>query len=397
MASLPCKSMLLPGARAPPGAHVASGGISTRTAPHAATAHHAERGHAIGERSGGAVASTAVAGGLPRTPPRTTAGRTSTGGGATGSTSRTSPGNVWSTSTPIASSSSFTAPRTPPGAASSPTGALRTPAATLATACMSADPTTPPHISSAASHQSSLPRSAMNAAPHRRPARKSPTAGTGVRGGVRAGLPNSSVGQGGSQANTSSGTVYSATPHLRGIGRGAPSSASGRPSGQVSSSSKAIGSAAGYISRSAHAMETPGSPRRCARSLSPSQVDIAPGAPAPRRPQPVSHKWVNEDSTSGTDLNEDAVLNDSGMSRVLRALDLSSETSQISPTSPLSPLNEGNERRQVNTVKIAATKVELRPEHADATPPALRPTSEDEPPKLRPHLYANYPTMGLYM
>lgn len=352
--------MLLPGTRVPPGAQVSTAGPA----------------RAVAERSGAVAAQ-----GLPRTPPRTGAGRSSLGAGVTGSTSQISPGNVWSTSTPMAASSSFTAPRTPPGATSPST--LRTP---TAVASATADPATPPYTGSAAS-QSAIPRSAVNAAaPQRRPARKSATERpAGVRGGIRAGIPNSTGAHGNCQAS-SSGAGYPVP--LRSVGRGAASGSSGRTSGggsgQVSASSKALSStsAAGYAHRGV--AETPASTRRCARSLSPPQADSAPAAP--QRPQPPGErKWVSEDVST-----EQAVLHDTSLSRVSRSLDLSSETSRVS--SPLSPLNE---RRQIQS---AATKVQSHyKEYGDAAPAELRPPTKDESPSLRPQLYHNYPTLGLDM
>lgn len=353
--------MLIPGGRVP----VATPGISARAAAQSVAAQHA-------------------VGGLPRTPPRTQTGRTTTGG-ATGSTSRTSPGNGWSASTPIASSSSFTAPRTPSGATSPPPSSLRTPTAAQSTAagtCM---------------------------ATQRRPARKSVTErpSQGVRGGVRAGLPGSG-GQGSSQANTSSGTVWPVP--LRSVGRGTGGRPSAGGSGQIGG--KAGGATAtpagGYPSR--HAVETPGSPRRCARSLSPPQAEPPVRlARAPPQSQPVADQWVNEDSAS-----EQAVLHDTSMSRVIRTLDLSSEkkrldlsseTSQLS-SSPLSPLNERRQVRSAVTKGAEVSKLFIEKpvvvekiswhEHADTTPPPSRSPPEGSSPKLRPSLYHNYPTLGLY-
>lgn len=315
-----------------------------------------------------------------RTPPRTsTGGRSSVGGGATGSSARTPPGNAWSASTPIATASNYPGPRSPSGVAPASPSQLHTPCvAPIVTpsggASMTAE-TTPPYTSTPAmSQQSAVRRGAVNAASQRRPMRKSMTErpSQGVRGGIRASLPNS-AGPSGNQDNTP-GMVWPAS--ARNTGRGASGRPSGVGIGQVSASAKAP-AAAGYPpGRSA--AETPGSPRRSARSLSPLQAEPhAAVASAPQRPQPIPSKWVSEDF---------------GKEQVIRTLDLSSETSQISPSasSPLSPLNA---RWQVSSMTTQA----IHDEYVDLAPALLQPNGDDELPQMRSYLYHNYPTTGLYM
>lgn len=384
--------MLLPGARVSSGAQVANTGLSMRSATH----HHAERTHP--ERSAPVHApgvATSASGGLPRTPPRTNAtGRVSGAGGSSssaahggtsGSASRASPSSAWGTTTPVGSI--HPAPRTPQG--NSSPGPLRTPGATT-TACMGEAPTTPTY---SGTQQSCASRTAVNAAPQRRPARKSLTdrPSQGVRGGVRAGLPGS--GTSSSSQDTygtgrcSSGALLSAP--LRGMGRSGASGGtnartnrSDNASTNLSASLKvganvsqaAAPSAAVSNAGQRHSAETPSSPRhRSQRSPSP-QSAVEPTTSAPS-PSSRTIKWISDWQDIGNDPPRDEAIHQEGSPKVLREREDNHDSSQLS-SSPLSPLND---RRQM---KSGMAKFK-----------AL----DDDAPKMRPHLYQNYPTIGLYM
>lgn len=93
-------------------------------------------------------------------------------------------------------------------------------------------------------------------------------------------------------------------------------------------------------------------------------------------PSPTSlaaTRWIGEEFGSDPTLDE-AILQE-GSPKVIREVEENHDASQLS-SSPLSPLND---RRQIKNAMIKFKAL------------------DDDAPKMRPHLYQNYPTMGLYM